>query len=395
MLIDTQAVDKQENVFVFDPTRAKRTEFGNASVGKTPNGNFRVTLELPLNDLRALVGYDPRTILRDKKGLDSSVDAKLAENYRGVQRSIDKRRVDEMVAYLHAAATSDVYADWGGLTFCMNADFDPDTNLARFAKRGKILLPMRMTLGISDGQHRFCALLDFARRHPSLMERFTQTLTITFFPETKFKEFWGQDFHDRNRFARVVAEAKALEVDTRDLYTQVAKEIASHEVVANAGGIGRESSNLTNLGVLRKFVRSFIEGRRGLDKSAITTPNLTEATRGEWLERMEEYVEALGKLLPSWADPNVREDNLDSASAALQALGVVGHELFAHLSDPVKRVNALRALGQINWSRTNFSTWNSVIGQPDENGSMIIPSSTRQAFDATIKFLRSELNLKS
>jgi hypothetical protein len=81
---------------------------------------------------------------------------------------------------------------------------------------------------------------------------------------------------------------------------------------------------------------------------------------------------------------------LGRASAALQALGLIGNDL-TKVKDVTTRREMVQRLSeaQLDWRRSNVSVWGDVIGAvvTDENGKQsVTPKSSRQAIDGTIRF---------
>src|SRR5207244_6939154 len=135
-----------------------------------------------------------------------------------------------------------------------------------------IYIPTAAEYFIIDGQHRYCALIDFVRAYPELAKRFTQAVAISVIAPDKLKAWAGQGFHDKNYLRTVVKATKALAVDQRDVHNVLTKWLHSHPVIVKGGGVNLEkdslaagSSEMVTHAVLYKFVRGFCEGRRGLD----------------------------------------------------------------------------------------------------------------------------------
>src|SRR5262249_42862437 len=140
-------------------------ELKNCSVGKSPAAFPKIHVEMIPGDLIKMIAYDPRTIyLLPRKGQydPHHVSEDLLELVREVQRSIDPQKVAEMVDYLHGAYSSGNYADWAELDVITAAK--PD--MSKWEERHSIYFPSSAEYFITDGQHRFCALMDFVRSYP-------------------------------------------------------------------------------------------------------------------------------------------------------------------------------------------------------------------------------------
>lgn len=371
------------------------------AVGTSPAGFPRIHAELLPKEVGRLVGYDPRTLVqkvkrKTAKGVtnpkDSSphnVSSLVVALQNQVQRSIDNTRVQSMVGYLKSAMDTDAFADWGSIEVV--TDSRPD--FSRMESDHIVSMDADTDYFIADGQHRYCALLDFVRTYPEYADRFTQSLTISVLPEERLVQWAGQAFHDRNYYAVAVRAGKALAVDSRNVLNAFAKELAGHPAVTEAGGIAYERDTLlkgdlrfTSHSVLHRFTRGFLLGRPGLDRGAgddlrVVTPQ-EKANLTDWLS-------GLSAALP-WNTED-RDDHLSRTSSVLSALSVIGHDVYA-TNPTTEQVQAvIGLLGAIDWRRTNLS-WVGVIGS--EKDGVVQPASSRPAIDATIRFLREKVGLQ-
>jgi hypothetical protein len=386
-----------------DYTLAPTTiELKRPSLGKSPSGFPKIHVELLPQDLVHLIGYDPRAIQessRKRKKTDSlpmNVAHSVVVLHQNVQRSIDQSRVDAMVDYLVNALTNEQFADWSEIDIVTNAI--PD--MSSYEKDHVIRMPSSANYFVTDGQHRFTALLDFMQKYPELAQRFTQAVSISVLPPDRMFEFAGQAVHDKNYLHAPVKVAKALSADTRDAHNRLAKELHEHPVIKEAGGVNYtrdtlppDSREFTTHSVLYKFVRGFVEGRKGLDRGTIDNPFLQanfEAIKADLFE----YVNSLAGCFPSWKTYPGREKFLSRSSAAMQALGVLGRDLYFYIEDANVRQAALAKVSEkkLNWLKTNTEVWESVIGTINKKG-QISPASSHQAVDSTIKFLRDKSGL--
>jgi hypothetical protein len=137
---------------------------------------------------------------------------------------------------------------------------------------------------------------------------------------------------------------------------------------------------------MHRFVRGFLFGRPGLDKGVDTRIEITDKETNA----LNEYIAALGLALP-WKGEN-RDEYVTRTSAVMSALAVIGHDLY--LSDrPATKdeiVQKLTTLGRMNWKRTNRDLIG-VVGS--EKDGQVQPTSSRQAIDSTIRYMRQALGL--
>lgn len=385
------------------PNNVSQITLNHPSYGTSPAGFARIHVELLPREVGRIVGYDPRTLVqkvgkptvtksgRKRDNTPHNVSASIVSLQNQVQRSIDHKRVESMVRYLANAMDSGAFADWGAIELVTSSQPDiSDLDIDHVAR-----MDADADYFIADGQHRYCAILDFCREHPKFCERFTQSLTISVLPEDKLVMWAGQAFHDRNYYAVSVRAGKALAVDSRDPINALTKRIATLPVLEAAGGIAYERDTLlkgdmrfTTHSVLHRFVKGFLFGRAGIEKSTENYPEPESedvANLGNWLG-------ALSELLPWTGEPSERDQYLSRTSVVLSALGVVGGELYRsglEIDELVRRVAHLRTL---DWRRTNL-LWVGIVGSEREG--VVQPASSRPAIDATIRHFREILRLSS
>lgn len=378
------------------------------SYGISPAGFPRLHVELIPREVGRMVGYDPRVLVRpkakppklDEDGIiiparirkdvaPHNVSNHIVELQNKVQRSIDPARVAQMVVYLHNAMSGDAFADWGAIEVVTSAK--PD--LTRLDVDHTIKMDANADYFIADGQHRYCALLDFVREYPEYSARFTQSVTISILPGQKLDEWAGQAFHDRNYYAQAVRAGKALSVDARDPVNALAKKLADHPMVKHAGGVAYERDTLlqgdfrfTTHSVLHRFVKGFLFGRGGLDKNA----KLEGEIDSQEQINLGEYISALGEILPWPQTFPERDKYLTRTSVVFAALAVVGHDLYNSSIPKEEMFLRLQTLGKLDWRRSNLA-WVGILGV--EKDGKVQPASSRPAIDGTIRFLRERLGL--
>lgn len=387
---DFDAIDPTKKV-----TLVQKVE--NCSIGKTPSSFFKVRADLAPADLIKLIGYDPRAVspkTRAPGNISSTMESLILE----VQRTIDQPRVEEMVDYLYNAVEDENYADWSEIDIVTVAK--PD--VSHYAEDHYVAFPQAAEYFITDGQHRFCAVLEFVKRYPELQNRFTVAIAIGVLPQEHLRDWAGQSFHDKNYLQRQVKATKALAVDLRDLHNRLAKDLHDHKVLKQAGGISSAKDSVaagaiefTTHSQLYKFVRGFIEGPKGVFKGTIQDPNLTEENYDQEREKVSTFLTLLSEAFPTWTmPPQDREPYLFRASAALQALSSLGYLLWSKVEDPALRKKLLMNVGEskLDWRKTNWQTWGPIIGRVIDgpSGKFVSPSSTRQIIESTTKFLREE-----
>jgi hypothetical protein len=386
-------------------------ELKRCSVGKSAAGFPKFHTEMLPYDLMKMIGYDPRTMPKkdEDKKLDEGprhVSTQLISLSGEIQRSIIAGKVEVMTEYLYHAISQGQYADWAEIDVVTAAI--PDTS--KWRETGSISFPLGAQYIITDGQHRFCALLEFVRRYPDYATRFTQAVVISVLPLERLDQWAKQSFYDKNYLHSPVTVTKALVVDTRDPHNQLARELHNHPVIKEAGGVNDVKDSLPSTAkefathaALYRFTRGFCEGRPGLNKPAIKKPRLTEETYEELKTQLFDWITELGTIFPHWT-ASTRADYLFRSSAALQALGVMGHLLCTEVEGPADRKTMIAKIGErkLDWRRTNIGEWQDaklgVIETEEEDGKIkkqwITPRASRQAIDGTIEFLRQRSGLK-
>lgn len=369
------------------------------SYGMSPSGFPRLHVEMLPREVGRLIGYDPRVLVMKPKKTKAkgtrdivphNVSQQIIDLQNAVQRSIDDDRVGQMVQYLVAAMEKGSFADWGPIDLVTKTL--PD--LSTMKTDHTAALDADADYFIDDGQHRYCALLDFIQEYPQYADRFTQGITISILPEEKLVEWAGQAFHDKNYFSVPVRAGKALSVDTRDPVNALAKELANTPAIQRAGGIAYERDTLlkndprfTSHTILHRFVRGFLFGRPGLDKGVDTRVDISDDMK----RNLFEYVSALGEILPWSKDTEDRDQYLTRASAVLSALAVVGNDLYKDPTIPMEaKVEKLVELGKLDWKKTNLNLVG-VVGS--EKDGMVAPTASRQSIDASLRYLREKLGI--
>jgi hypothetical protein len=335
-----------------------------ACPGVSPAGFQRLHLELLPSEVGRLISYDPRSIYKrpQKPGAKPredkaphNISADVISLHNQVQRSIDKNRVSQMVDYLASAVENGTFADWGAIDLVTSDQ--PD--LSGLASGCTAALPTDAEYFIADGQHRYCALLDFLQKHGDKADRFTQGVTVSI------------------------------------LINTLTKSLDDLDVIVRAGGIAYERDQLgagdprlVSLSTMHRMVRGFVFGREGLDRGIDTNIEISDQLRAD----LQEYLSALGEMLPWDSSLADRDDYLTRTSVVLSSLMVLGHEMYnwnppLSADDKVKRI---QKLGKMDWKRTN-KKWSGIIGPYQDKE--IKPQANRQALDATIGFLREKLDL--
>lgn len=391
---------KNEDQITISRTSSKLV-ISQPSHGISPSGFERIHVELLPREVGRLIGYDPRVlVIKPRKPgakpgraetLPHNVSKEVIALQNAVQRSIDRNRVAQMAQYLADAMIHGKFADWGPIEL-VTAN-KPD--MSKMVSDHTAALDSDADYFIADGQHRYCALLDFIHNHPQYAERFTQGVNISIMPENRLIEWAGQEFHDRNYFSVPVRAGKALSVDSRDPVNSLAKALASHSTIEAGGGVAYERDTLlkndprfASHATLHRFVRGFLFGRPGLDKGIDTRVDIGD----EEAQALDQYLTLLNLMLPWASDTPDRDMYVTRTSAMMSGLAVLGHDLFLDEKRFSNEEISLKIslLKTLDWKKTNRDLIGVVGGERD---GLVAPNASRQAIDSTIKYLRDRLGI--
>jgi DNA sulfur modification protein DndB len=269
------------------------------------------------------------------------------------QRALNKARVPEIAHYLIDNPTEYVFSS---ITASIDSAvrFEPEDDHNGFV--GKLIAPMSAKFIINDGQHRRAAIEEALRVRPELGD---ETISVVFFVDGGLHRS-QQMFADLNKHAIRPTKSLGILYDLRDPLSQLARKLI--EKVSFFNGLTEtEKTTISNRSRKLFTLSSIYQGTRALlnrqrhRKSGRLPPDEERLAIEFWSE--------VGKHIPEWnmalnrkvAAAELRHDFIHAHGLALHALGIMGHSLIA--SEPKRWKEKLRALGKLNWSRSNATLW--------------------------------------
>lgn len=149
-----------------------------------------------------------------------SAEAEVADTSGRVQRSMDKRHMDDIAKYI-VENTQDYIL--GAMTYAIDTldetAFIPSTP---GSSTGILVLPMDAELRCLDGQHRRHALHEAAAEDSRVLDDFSAIVLYVEDDYTKRRQM----FSDMNATPKVVAKSLNITFDTRDPYARAAQRLA-------------------------------------------------------------------------------------------------------------------------------------------------------------------------
>lgn len=267
------------------------------------------------------------------------------------QRNLNKARIPSIARYIcdHSreyvlsalAASID-----GGFRFEPSSDTGVDRSL------GSLIVDMRATILINDGQHRRAAIVEALRERPNLGD---ETIAVTIFPDEGLARS-QQMFVDLNQHGVKPSRSLRLLYDGRDESARLSR------AVADAVPLLRDLTDFSrsNLGASSRKLFAFSNLH-----TAITTLMAETNVRAspECPDEVVAFWEAVIEEMPDWqlagigrvAASELRRDKIHAHGVALEAIAIAGARLGAARNGNWQV--ALAGLGAIDWSRKNSAMW--------------------------------------
>lgn len=267
------------------------------------------------------------------------------------QRILNKGRIPEIARYILQNRDSYVFS---AITASVDGAvrFDPIGESGEASRVGALRVDMNSRFIINDGQHRRAAIEQALREQPELGD---ETIAVVFFLDRGL-ERCQQMFADLNRYAVRPSRSLGLLYDHRNELAKLTKLIVikskafKDTVETERSTLSPRSRKLFTLSAIFSATEALVGSEEITDLEAQAT-------------RIAAFWDEVMKYLPEWdfvrtskmSAGEVRRDFIHSHAIVLQALGVAAHDL---LQLPEKTWKSrLRALGSIDWSRSNVQTW--------------------------------------
>jgi DGQHR domain-containing protein len=371
---------------------------------------FTYTTQIAPRDLVTIIGYDPRS--SNWKNLPPA----LQEIYRTLQRPTVKERRESIGGYIEdrIGPQAGYIGGFPGISIAVQNPTEFTqlvTGGGDFAAMGYIhfdLASSNLRI-LHDGLGRVTGALDkIEEGRDDIVDAFT--LPVTFFVPTKEHgtltvSEMGQLFHDFNFRVSPVRPKLAIALDQSDIYIRLTNRLAEAPVIALNGGmavrvdaLGSKSEELVAQTVLLRAVRGAMEGHDFQERNLaeIDNPNLTRATFDQNLSALNEY---LTHFAQEMGDRFKIRDSIHLSASGWQAIGVVFDDIHHRLQlDDAKRDAVIKALGAIDWSRTN-SDWLTAgvltVGTDKKSGNAVMKfaGAGRSNRAATLDYIRQKTGL--
>lgn len=285
----------------------------------------------------------PKVFLFDEEELSAELRA---------QRTLNKTRIPEMASYIVANTRTYIFSS---ITASVDADvaFEPFSEAGPASNAGRLMIPMTARFLINDGQHRRAAIEEALKERPELGD---EAISVVFFVDGGLKRS-QQMFADLNRHAIRPTKSLGILYDRRDPLSQLACHIAN-EVSVFRNVTEMEKTSIPNRSNKLQTLSSIYQST----KTLLGKPKKSKVTDKE-TELATEFWETVGASMPDWqlaaqkkvSCAELRKDYIHAHGIALQALGIAGAALLAEHPRGWKR--KLKALEQIDWSRSNSKLW--------------------------------------
>ncbi len=284
----------------------------------------------------------PRMFLFDEPGIPATLRA---------QRELNKARIPEIRRYILDNLNSYVFS---AITASIDgkAYFQPISEEEKHAsKMGTLHIDMDAKLIINDGQHRRAAIEEALMENPDIAN---ETISVVFFVDMGLKRC-QQMFADLNRYSIRPSKSLSILYDYRDDFSLLTKEVVSRidfftsVVELEKNSLSQRSRKLFTLSAVYSANKALLKdldySGEELIKFAVDYWKSVIGTINEWKLVYENKLTA----------GEVRSDYVHSHSTTLQALGMAGNILIKKFPDNWK--NKLEKLKEINWLRSNSSSW--------------------------------------
>ncbi|MDF3113106.1 DNA sulfur modification protein DndB [Burkholderia sp. AU18528] len=267
------------------------------------------------------------------------------------QRTLNRARVPEIAHYLTSNPTSYVLS---ALTASVDARvrFVPyDTG--SHTSLGHLQIPMDARILINDGQHRRAAIEEAIREMPELGQ---DNVPVLFFVDEGLVRS-QQMFADLNKYAVRPSNSLGTLYDYRDPGSDLARYLAA-ECLAFRGLTEMEKSSISNRSTKLFTLSSIKHASRAL----LRKQQKDEVSIEEKL-LAKEYWDSVAENIPDWgrarakeaSTAELRQEYVHAHGVTLHALGIAGAELLS--KRPKNWKSALKALRQVDWSRSNHKVW--------------------------------------
>lgn len=292
------------------------------------------------------------------------------------QRVINKTRVKAIKRYLLSNSSSYVFS---AVTVSVdgNVSFKKDE---ASSSTGALLVKDKATYIINDGQHRISAIIDALKESREIEY---ELLPIIFFNDPGLR-MSQQIFTDLNRYTLKPAQSLSILYDTRDIFAEVARSIATrvsffkNSIEYEKTTISNRSVKIFTLNGIYNATKIFLgkeleDKKRGIDQAIV-------------------FWESLGSQLKEWRA--FRNGKLSSSTLRQDYLS--GHNIFLNVASFVANTARMSgiptedlwaAFASTDWRRNN-ALWE---GRALQNGKI---TKSNISFILTANVLKTQLGIE-
>lgn len=273
------------------------------------------------------------------------------------QRVLNKARVPEIARYVVENKADYVFS---AITASIDGDvrFKPLGDSGESNRVGALHVDMSAKFVINDGQHRRAAIESAIQADPSLGQ---ETIAVVFFLDRGLKRS-QQMFADLNRHAVKPSKSLGLLYDHRNESSQIAKLVALKSsafkdmVEMEKTTLAERSKKLFTLSAIHSGCTSLLSDIAGDDETESMSAEAAASKCAEYWDEISKYIPEWGLVKASKVSAGeVRRDFIHSHAIVLQALGIVGTQLWRE--HPKTWKVKLKVLSRIDWHRSNAVVW--------------------------------------
>lgn len=267
------------------------------------------------------------------------------------QRNLNKARVPAIARYITEHSGEYILS---ALAASIDGGFRFEPSSVSGVERslGTLIVDMRATILINDGQHRRAGIVEALRDRPTLGD---ETIAVTIFPDEGLARA-QQMFVDLNQHGVKPSRSLRLLYDGRDEGARLSR------AVADAIPLLRDLTDFSrsNLGASSRKLFAFSNLHTAI-ATLIAESNISASP--ECPDEVIAFWEAVINEMPDWrlaggghvAASELRRDKIHAHGVALEAIAIAGARLGA--ARPGNWQAALEGLGGIDWSRKNAAMW--------------------------------------
>ncbi|WP_163853506.1 DNA sulfur modification protein DndB [Paenibacillus elgii] len=276
-------------------------------------------------------------------------DEELLPEFRA-QRVLNKNRIPIISRYILQNPEDYVFS-----SLAASVDGDMSFLSSSDSSLGTLSISMNARILINDGQHRRAAIEEALKQNPELA---TETISVVFFYDRGLNRC-QQMFADLNKHSINTSKSLGILYDNRDPFSNFVRDIVeeisflrdfTNKEIDNLSGPAPQLFTLTNI---FNSVERILGKKRG---EPISSEDVSFA-RFYWQSLCQTFAEWKEVQQKKMRAPELRKNYIHAHGVVLDALGLLGHELYQQQLDPKNVKKIVSKLNKINWKRTNMNDW--------------------------------------